>query len=335
MFTKLFTLLAILGQISATPKPVIVLMGGDVMPSGSLLEFVEKDPLYPFRNIMKLLHSADVAFFNLECPITDTGTPVEGKEYIFKLPPHFAWALKKAGVTGVALANNHIMDFGVEGLASTIRVLYSLGIGHCGAGMNIDSARKPYMVMARGIKIAFLCYSNTLPKSYWADSSKAGTIHGVERNIKYDLRRTNADFKVVVFHWSSELLDTPKLYQKILARYAIDHGASVVIGHHPHVVQPIEFYKGKPIFYSLGNFIFGSYTKKANGMLAMAKIFSKDSADFYVIPLKTTYWTSKFQTTPSDSLDYIKRLCPGVNFIAEKFAGYVAFRVEPGDTTSK
>jgi len=139
----------------------------------------------------------------------------------------------------------------------------------------------------------------------------------------------------VVFHWSSELLDTPKLYQKILARYAIDHGASVVIGHHPHVVQPIEFYKGKPIFYSLGNFIFGSYTKKANGMLAMAKIFSKDSADFYVIPLKTTYWTSKFQTTPSDSLDYIKRLCPGGNFIAEKFAGYVAFRVEPVDTTSK
>lgn len=324
MFLKLFILLGILNS-----RPITVIIGGDLMPSGSLLEFVERDPFYPFEKIEPIIKKADIAFFNLECPIVDTGTPTPDKKFTFKFPTRFAEIFKKAGIDGFTLANNHIMDYGPRGLMITIRILDSLGIGHCGAGENLRTARIPFEKIVKGIKIAFFGYSNTLPKSYWADSSKPGTVHGIEKVIREDLKNSDADYKLMVFHWSSELVDTPKKYQCILAHYAIDHGADLVVGHHPHVVQTIEFYKGKPIFYSLGNFIFGSYTHNANGMLVLVKIYSPDSAEYFVIPLKTTYWTSKFQTAPSDSIEYVKNLSSGVNFSPQRFSNFTAWKVTP------
>jgi len=300
------------------------------MPSGSLLEFVEKNPSYPFENIKPLLDSVDITFFNLECPITDSGTPVEGKEFVFKFPVRYAGILR--GITGFTLANNHIMDYGWEGLASTLRVLASLKIGTCGAGENLKEARSPFITQAGGLKVAFFCYSNTLPKSYWADTAKPGTAHGIEKFIKKDLPGVDADFKIAVFHWSSELLDTPKLYQRILARYAIDHGADMVVGHHPHVVQTVEIYRGKPIFYSLGNFIFGSYTKRANGMLVLVQI-TRDSSLFSVIPLKTTFWECKFQTEIADSADFLCHL--GVKLKKEFFKGFPVWRLIPDEKVTK
>ncbi len=324
MFFKLFILLGFF-----TSRPITVVIGGDLMPSGSLLEFVERDPFYPFEKIESLLKIANISFFNLECPIVDTGTPTPDKKYTFKFPSKYAWIFRKAGITGFTLANNHTMDFGPQGLMNTIRILDSLGIGHCGAGNNLESARIPFEKTVNGVKIAFFCYSNTLPKSYWADSSKPGTVHGIEKVIKEDLENSDADYKIMVFHWSAELLDTPKKYQRILAHYAIDHGADLVVGHHPHVVQTVEFYKNKPIFYSVGNFIFGSYTHDANGMLLLVEIYSPDSVDYFVVPLKTTYWTSKFQTVPSDSIEFVKSLSPCVNFTPHRFSNFTAWRVTP------
>ncbi len=293
------------------------------MPSGSLLEFVQKDPEYPMKKIRPLLDSVDVTFFNLECPITDTGEAVQNKRYVFRFPVRYAKILR--GITGFTLANNHIMDYGWAGLASTLRVLASLKIGHCGAGKNLKEARKPLVLKKDHLKIAFLCYSNTLPRSFWADSTSPGTAHGTENLIKEDLNSSDADFKIVVFHWGAELLDTPKLYQRTLARYAIDHGADAVVGHHPHVVQTVEIYKGKPIFYSLGNFIFGSYTKKASGMLALIRI-DKDQVDYFVIPLKTTFWECRFQTEVADSSDFLNHL--GVELERTTFRGFPAWKVK-------
>ncbi len=324
MLIKLFILFGIISS-----RPVTLIIGGDLMPSGSLLEFIERDPIYPFKKIESIIKNTDIAFFNLECPIVDTGTPVSDKKFIFKLPTKFADVFKRIGIDGFTLANNHIMDYGPQGLTSTIRILDSLGIGHCGAGRDLQTARIPFVKRVNGIKIAFFGYSNTLPKSYWADSSKPGAVHGIEEVIYRDLKGSDADFKIMIFHWSSELLDTPRKYQRILAHYAIDHGADLVVGHHPHVIQPVEFYKGKPIFYSLGNFVFGSYSHNANGMLLLVKIFTPDSAAYFVIPLNTTYWTSKFQTTPSDSIELVKSISPSVIFIPQKFSTFKAWRVEP------
>ena len=257
---------------------------GDFLPAGSADPVIrDKGYAYLFGGVRDVLGASDVVFLNLETPLSLQGEPVADKKYTFRAEPAAAKAMAEEGINIVSLANNHIMDFGPDALWDTMENLQNADISHSGAGMNLDMALIP------GIKhlpddhiVAVVAFSNTLPRSYWARSDRPGTHFGSPKAVKHWVKNVAVAEAVTTviasFHWGAELMTEPKEYQVNLARLAIDSGASLVVGHHPHVPQPIEIYRGVPILYSLGNFSFGSYSRNATvGLMAVAH-FAPDGA---------------------------------------------------------
>lgn len=251
----------------AAPAVLRISAVGDIMLGGSATsELAQRGYDYPFDALRSLLKDSHVVFGNLEGPLTQGGHPANDKQYVFRSPPkRVAPALAQAGFSVVALANNHAMDYGVEGLRETMAALANAGIQHTGAGMSIDEARAPALIDAAGYTVAFLAYSLTFPQDFWARSDRPGTAFGHEVHVRADVAaaRKLADLVIVSFHWGREVTTTLRDYQPRLAHAAIDAGATMVFGHHPHILQGIERYKSGLIFYSLGNFAFGSYSRNA------------------------------------------------------------------------
>lgn len=253
---------------SATVSIVAV---GDIMMGASMEPAIRQHgPDHPFAQTASVLSRADIAIGNLEAPFGTKGKAFK-KRFTFLVPPSYAGALKRAGFDVVALANNHLMDFGTEPLKETLAILDSLGIAHSGAGPDLLQARKPAIIERKGLKIAFLSYSKVNPPEFWATARKPGTAPAVAAHIQEDIAsaRRQADLVVVSFHWGAELMDTPKKYQRDLAHLSIESGADLVLGHHPHILQGMEVYKGKLIAYSLGNFAFGSRSRKCTQSLIL------------------------------------------------------------------
>lgn len=268
-----------LGQVpvlaEALPS-VRIAFAGDFLPAGSAGPVIgARGYGHLFAGVRHILDSADALVLNLETPVSAGGKALEGKEYTFRAPPAAAVGMAEAGVRAVWLANNHIMDFGVEALLETIEHLDRAGIAHAGAGCDVAAAADPAVLSFPGGKVSLLSFSNTFPDSYWAQADRPGTFFGAPGPVGRAVERARAAGKgpvVASFHWGAELMAEPKEYQPDLARLAIDRGAALVVGHHPHIPQPIEVYRGSPILYSLGNFAFGSYSKKVwEGLLAVAE----------------------------------------------------------------
>jgi len=290
---------------------VKIVLFGDLMMAGmDTLKAVRNDPLFPFRGTLSLIREADIAIANLEAPLGTYGIRVEDKEYTFLTNPKLASYAKAAGFDGFVLANNHIMDYGTAALRQTIETLDSLGIKHAGAGMNVGEARKPMIFKCKGVKIGVLAYSNTFPKSYWATSKRAGTAFGHVGFIRSDVKRLrdSVDFVIVYFHWGAERRIQPKGYQRTLAHIAIDAGADLVVGSHPHIVQGIEVYRGRLIFYSLGNYAFRSTTDSASGAALLVKLFPQDSVVYEIVPLKVRYRDVRYSPKVTHEKGFIERI---------------------------
>ncbi len=253
---------------------------------------------YPFANLGKLLDQADLRIFNLEAPFADNGLPFN-KKFTFRVPLRHAGVLKAAGINAVNLANNHILDYGPAALQSTLRVLDSLQVYHFGAGQNAHCACRPVFVHVRNTKVALLGYSLTFPKEFYARADKPGTCYGHAFRVAEMVRAAvdSGALVIVSFHWGTELRETPRRYQRDLAHVAVDAGASLVLGHHPHVLQGLELYKGKLIAYSLGNFIFASYSDRArdSGVLKVQLVGSRVIAAQF-IPLDV--WNKRVAFQP-------------------------------------
>ena len=250
---------------SAGHDTLAVLAGGDVMLASWLTPILDKEgPSYPFAGVEDLLARADLRIFNLEAPFADGGQPFD-KRFTFRVPTRHAAVLQAGGINAVNLANNHILDYGPAALASTIRVLDSLKIHHFGAGSKAGCACKPAFVQVGKTTVALLGYSLTFPKEFYARADTPGTCYGYADRVARSVRAAVDSGAVVIvsFHWGTELRETPRRYQRELAHLAVDAGASLVLGHHPHVLQGLELYKGKLIAYSLGNFVFASYSDRA------------------------------------------------------------------------
>jgi poly-gamma-glutamate synthesis protein (capsule biosynthesis protein) len=263
----LFSTLIFAAPSVAGAEKIIVTAVGDIMLAGSgTSTFAKRGYDYPFSATGIELRRADITLGNLEAPLTGGGAEFTGKKFRFKASPKAAAALRASGFSVVTLANNHIMDFGTVGLQETLGNLASEKILHAGAGENLDAARRPALVERKGKKIAFLAYSLTQPLDFFAAENRAGTAPGYARFFREDIRKAKsaADYVVVSFHWGAERATFPKAYQVEAARRAIDAGADLIIGHHPHVLQGIERYRGGLILYSLGNFAFGSMSNHAN-----------------------------------------------------------------------
>jgi poly-gamma-glutamate capsule biosynthesis protein CapA/YwtB (metallophosphatase superfamily) len=211
---------------------------------------------FPFRKISPFLQAKDLVVVNLETPLTnhrrDNG--------LFKSNPNYASAMKRAGVSVANLSNNHIFDAGEKGFNDTLDHLGAAGIECIGVGHDLENARAGKVFQIKGARFSFLAYTQFCNSRF---TSLAGTEPGLlplDRKLMTEdigRARKNADIVIVSLHWGLE--NQPGIHpnQTQIARGLIDAGADAIIGHHPHVPHAIEVYRGCPIFYSLGNFIFG------------------------------------------------------------------------------
>ncbi|MFL5679525.1 MAG: CapA family protein [Chloroflexota bacterium] len=207
--------------------------------------------------VRALIHGADMAIANFENPAPNHfGYHTKGT--IFSADPRLIDGLRNAGIDYVSLANNHIRDAGAQGVLDTISNLDTRGIAHSGAGKNLAAARKPAILSAGGVKVAILGY-DTIAKGYGATATRVGSAQLSATAVKQDVaaaRKAGADIVIVFPHWGTEYDPTPFAGQQNLARICIDAGADMVIGNHAHWAGAMETYKGKPIWYALGNFVF-------------------------------------------------------------------------------
>ena len=288
-------------QDSIRAGRITIAATGDVMLGGSMAATVrEQGADYPFDKTRGILTGADIAIGNLEAPFGTKGIAFK-KRFTFLVPPRNAGALRNAGFDAVALANNHMIDYGLEPLKATLSLLDSLGIAHSGAGLNAAQARKPGIVERNGIRVAFLSYSRVHPTQFWAGRKKPGTAAANEMEVVADINAAKqmAELVVVSFHWGAELMDRPKDYQVRLAHAAIDAGADLVLGHHPHVLQGLELYRGKLIAYSLGNFAFGSGSRKCTESIILIAEFSGGKlVEVRAVPLCVDNHRVFYQPTP-------------------------------------
>jgi len=223
---------------------------------------------------------------------------VENKQFTLRAGPIAAEALKQANIRVVTLANNHSMDFGPLALKDTLDALEENGILATGAGMDLDDARAPAFLKVRGKTLAFLSYSLTFPLEFFASPRRPGTAPGYTEYVKADIEKVRpaADLVIVSFHWGAELMTAAKDYQVELGHNAIDWGADLVLGHHPHVLQEIEIYRGRMIAYSLGNFVFGSESNRTNSSMILLLTFrGKGLVKVEAVPLDVNNYRVKYR----------------------------------------
>ena len=256
-----------------------LVLAGDIA-----VEFV--DPKKMMQKIAPYFRDSAIAFCNCEWPLTDRGEPWPSKAgRVVRSAPEKIETYTYAGFDVVTLANNHVMNYGPEGLLQTIQILDAHGIKHCGAGKNLAEAHRPAVVDWKGLKIAFLGYTSVFTVGFEAAQNRPGmavvridTTYKAPRRLHEvpglpiqpttspradDAKRMCQDVKsaakkadavVVSFHWGvsgghQHLID----YQAELGHMAVDAGANLVVGHHPHTIQPVELYKDGLIAYSLGH----------------------------------------------------------------------------------
>lgn len=237
---------------------VVMVFVGDIMLSRAVGEVIKKKGArYPFLAMGEFLRRADVTFGNLESPISSRGVRV-GSTYSFRADPETVEGLKYAGFDVVSIANNHIWDYGREAFEETLAILENAGIGYAGGGSDYKAAHWPIAKEVDGTRVAFLAYTDLLPRRLTsADSGPAVAFADLDEIIR-DIAQAKsfADIVVVSFHWGDEYDTKHNRHQEILAKAAIDAGADLIVGHHPHAVQEVEKYNGGWIAYSLGNFVF-------------------------------------------------------------------------------
>jgi poly-gamma-glutamate synthesis protein (capsule biosynthesis protein) len=221
------------------------------------------DTLYSFRPLADMLRGADITFGNLESPIVPDAALQRDSADVFAAPALAADALAQAGFDIVSTANNHAWDGGEAAVRETMRQLTRAGVRFVGSALGRDMAEQPVIVRRRGWRVAFFAVTrawNPAPYAFpthagsqyvaWGDTAR---IYPAIRELKASGR---ADLVIVSMHGGAEYADSQSHHMQDLARGVVDAGADLVLGHHPHVLQPVVRYRGKPIVQSLGNFIF-------------------------------------------------------------------------------
>jgi hypothetical protein len=242
---------------------VKILITGDFCPLNRIEALIEKEDYRTiFDDFLPLVKGSDIAITNLECPLTMGGVK------IIKTGPHLKASVKTiealtyAGFNLVSLANNHIMDYGVDGLNSTIELCEKSGIDYVGAGSNLQEARKPYYKEINGIRIAIINFCENEWSTTSGKNPGANPLNPVANYYDIKEAKAKADHVIVILHGGHELYPLPSPRMQETYRFFVDAGASIVIGHHPHCFSGYEIYHDAPIFYSLGNFIFDLNNKK-------------------------------------------------------------------------
>ena len=244
-----------LPSTTAPARPWRLLAGGDV-----LMTRTEPAGVDPYASLEPRLDSSDFSLVNVEMAISDRGSP-HWKEFVFRAPPSAARRIADGGVSVANLANNHANDYGSDALVDTVNLLEAAGVATIGAGRNADDAYQYRLLTAESrVRVAFVGASMIVPSGFAASAATPGiaSAHPPARARVLDTVRSaaaEADVVIVAVHWGIERDTCPSAEQRLLAQQLLDAGADAVIGHHPHVLQPVELSGGKLVAYSLGNFI--------------------------------------------------------------------------------
>jgi poly-gamma-glutamate synthesis protein (capsule biosynthesis protein) len=279
---------------SAGEKVVISMVGDVLLASGVGQAMAVHGPDYPWRGTSEVLRESDITIANLECAVSTGGSPEPDKQFTFRALPDALAGAADAGVDVLTLANNHILDFGREAMLDTINNIKGIDIYYTGAGINEDEAFKPVFLQKKGKNVAVLAFTRVFPRSGWiAGKNTPGVASGFNYRLMMDrieAAESQADETIVLIHWGNEADDFPGPDEINLAHALVDAGADIVAGHHPHVLQGIEVYKGKIIAYSLGNFIFttSSSRKAREGVILQVAVGSTGSYKAGVIPTGIT-----------------------------------------------
>jgi poly-gamma-glutamate synthesis protein (capsule biosynthesis protein) len=245
------------------------------------------DPASPLHDLAPVLSRADLAFVNLEAPFSDRGPLVESG-MIFKAEPEMIDALQAAGIAIVSTANNHARDCAGYGVDFTLDWLAAHGIATVGSAKTPELAHQGAVLLRNGIRFGFLAYTYDQSNGNHKDFDPRIAVMDVDR-MRTDLRDllTRADIAIVSMHAGVEYSPAPNAQQKEFAHAAVDAGARIVVGHHPHVTQPWERYSSGYIFYSLGNLVFDQFqrTETQHGLLAEAVFSGKALIHAGVIPV--------------------------------------------------
>ncbi|KPJ71700.1 hypothetical protein AMJ50_01015 [Parcubacteria bacterium DG_74_3] len=274
------------------PKEITLNFVGDIMLDRGVKYMVKKygegDYKFLFSKIATNLNEADISFGNIEGPISDKGQRV-GSIYSFRNEPRTIESLIFAGFDVLSVANNHIFDYGREAVEDTFLRLKEIGIDYVGGGFSEKEAHLPLVKQIDGTKIAFLAY-NHLGSEYWVAHENKSGIAWLDEKIVKDIKKAkeNANIVIISMHFGEEYQLNPTPTQKYFGRLAIDSGADLVIGHHPHVIQEIEKYKGGYIVYSLGNFVFdqGFSEETTRGLLLRVTISNNKIQKLFPIEIK-------------------------------------------------
>lgn len=239
------------------PQQLKLLVVGDTLPGGRAeLSFSEPSENPLLERIQPKLLDCDLLLFNLEAPLCKSGKPIFKCGSNFQISPEAALGLKTAGFNVATLANNHIMDFGPEGLHETIQTLDNVGIVHLGAGDSLEESLRPLELEINGVKIAFLNWAEGEFSKSGPDGCGAAPMDDVLNKEAIQSARSASDIVVVSVHAGNEYQHFPSPWLQDTYRNYISWGATVVIGGHPHIPQGLEWHEEGLIVYSMGDFFF-------------------------------------------------------------------------------
>lgn len=251
---------------NSAPRKVTLAAVGDVLLTrGCGKQIARHGADWLFDKTRDTLKSADLAFCNLECPLSTRGV-AQKRRFLFRADPKLASSLHANGFDVVSLANNHTLDYGRDAMLDTIDAVRKANMMPIGAGKNRADALSVRVVKRNGLRVGFAAYTD-MPSFSVVPLPDKPTIAGLDTGTlpkEIKAAKSRCDVLVVSVHWGSEYMKIPTERQKTIAHLCIDSGADLILGHHPHVLQPLEVYKGKPIAYSMGGFIWDYRARDAD-----------------------------------------------------------------------
>lgn len=268
----------------------ILITGDTYLGGGRLKHVIEDIDIHNlFGDFLNRIQEADLSITNLESPIIDEGKPIFKTGPNLKSPIQSLKIIKKGGFDLLTLANNHIMDYGKEGLISTLERCTRLGLNTVGAGTNPRQAERPFFIERNGIKVSVLNFAENEFGVLSNNSVGANGLNPVRNYYQIKKAKKISDYVIVIVHGGHERYALPSPRMKETYRFFVDAGADTVVGHHPHCFSGYDIYKSKPIFYSIGNFLFDlpseNNTDWNEGYILEFSI-RKSKVDFEIVPYK-------------------------------------------------
>lgn len=330
----------IAGDEEDTPNTFTMFFTGDVMLENVMGRYDEQGIHGIISEYLKEeMVSADMTMINNEFPFSTRGEKAPDKQFTFRVNPRYVSALQDMGVDVASLANNHALDFGQEALSDTFTTLDDAGIPYVGAGETKERAEEAVFVEAGGRTVGVLSASRVIPVHTWnIISSQPGlfcTYDSTRLVERIKEVKEECDFVVVFVHWGIEREAIPEEYQRVLAHQYIDAGADLVVGNHAHVPQGIEYYKGVPIVYCMGNYIFNPNMVDT---YALKVVWNEDDRlQLQVIPVDTReLLTAELKGDERLAFyDYLEGISAGIEIDDDGMVNYLSDAVIADEVTSE